>query len=129
MWRHEMLPSILHGCHFDTISCFSFENFVPDIFYQTSSLERLWKSRKSQPGYFLGSSPNGSFCTSETKHDIKSAPRPKLFVSARRLQEQRPQPRKICLGSSPGEDGFCNSETKHDRRTVPRSQLFVLAVR
>jgi hypothetical protein len=22
MWRHEMLPSILHGCHFDTISSF-----------------------------------------------------------------------------------------------------------
>jgi hypothetical protein len=23
MWRQEMLPSILHGCHFDTISSFS----------------------------------------------------------------------------------------------------------
>jgi hypothetical protein len=24
MWRQEMLSSILHGCHFDTISSFSF---------------------------------------------------------------------------------------------------------
>jgi hypothetical protein len=32
-----MLPSILHGCEFDTISSFSIKNFVPDIFDQTSS--------------------------------------------------------------------------------------------
>jgi hypothetical protein len=36
MWHQEMLPSILHGCHFDTISSFSLKNFVPDIFDQTS---------------------------------------------------------------------------------------------
>jgi hypothetical protein len=36
MWRQEMLSSILHGCHFDTISSFSIKNFVPDIFDQTS---------------------------------------------------------------------------------------------
>jgi hypothetical protein len=30
-----MLPSILHGCHFNTISSFSPKNFVPDIFDQT----------------------------------------------------------------------------------------------
>jgi hypothetical protein len=36
MWRQEMLPSILHGFHFDTISSFSFQYFVPDIFDQTS---------------------------------------------------------------------------------------------
>jgi hypothetical protein len=35
MWRQEMLPSILHGYHFDTISSFSIKNFVPDIFDQT----------------------------------------------------------------------------------------------
>jgi hypothetical protein len=29
-----------------------------------------------------------------------------LFVSASRLREQRPQPRRKCLGSSAGEDGF-----------------------
>jgi hypothetical protein len=38
MWCQEMLPSILHGCHFDTISSFSIKNFVPDIFDQTSFL-------------------------------------------------------------------------------------------
>jgi hypothetical protein len=36
MWCQEMLPSILHGCHFDTICSFSVKNFVPDIFDQTS---------------------------------------------------------------------------------------------
>jgi hypothetical protein len=36
MWRQEMLPSILHGRHFNTIGGFSFKNFVPDIFDQTS---------------------------------------------------------------------------------------------
>jgi hypothetical protein len=36
MWRQEMLPSILHGCHFDTISSSSIKNSVPDIFDQTS---------------------------------------------------------------------------------------------
>jgi hypothetical protein len=32
MWRQEMLPSILHGCHFDAVSSFSLKNFVLDIF-------------------------------------------------------------------------------------------------
>jgi hypothetical protein len=36
MWRQEMLPSALDGCHFDTICSFSIKNFVPDIFDQTS---------------------------------------------------------------------------------------------
>jgi hypothetical protein len=39
MWRQEMLPSILHGCHFNTISSFFLKNFVPDIFDQTSYIE------------------------------------------------------------------------------------------
>jgi hypothetical protein len=56
-------------------------------------------------------------------------PRPKLFVSERRLQEQRSQPQKAALGSSPGEDGFFSLEMKHDRRMAPRSELFVLAGR
>jgi hypothetical protein len=44
--------------------------------------------------------------TTKTKHGTRTAPRPKLFVSVRRLQEQRPQPRKTVMGSSPSEDGF-----------------------
>jgi hypothetical protein len=31
MWRQEMLPSILHGCHLDTISNFS--KFCPGYFW------------------------------------------------------------------------------------------------
>jgi hypothetical protein len=38
-------------------------------------------------------------------HDTRMAPRSKLVVSARRLQEQRLQPRKSVLGSSPGLEG------------------------
>jgi hypothetical protein len=52
-------------------------------------------------------------------------PRPKLFVSAGRLQDQRPQPRKYFLGLSPGKDVFCSSVTKQDRRMAPRPKLFV----
>jgi hypothetical protein len=36
IWRQEMMPSILRGCHFDTISSFCIKNFVPNIFDQTS---------------------------------------------------------------------------------------------
>jgi hypothetical protein len=68
-------------------------------------------------------------CSSETKHDRTTAPRPKLFVSASRLQEQRPQHRKTVMGSSPDEDDFYSSETKHDRRTALRQNLFVSARR
>jgi hypothetical protein len=58
----------------------------------------------------LGFNPReNGFCSSETKYDRKTARRPKLFASARRLQEQRPQPQKktvlwtalqiqICMG-------------------------------
>jgi hypothetical protein len=74
----------------------------------------------------LGSSPGeGVFCISETKQDRKTAPRPKMFVSASRLQEHRLQLRKSVLGSSPGEDSFYSSETRHERRTAPRPKLFV----
>jgi hypothetical protein len=84
---------------------------------------KLWKSVLS-----LSTNEGGS-CSSETKHDRRMAPRPKLFVLARRSQEQRPQPQKSVLGSSHIGDGFCSSETKHNKRVVPRPKLFVLARR
>jgi hypothetical protein len=34
MWRQEMLPNILYGCHFDTVSSFCIKNFALDIFDQ-----------------------------------------------------------------------------------------------
>jgi hypothetical protein len=40
------------------------------------------------------SSAEGGSCSSETKHRKRTTPRPKLFVSSRRLQEQRLQVRK-----------------------------------
>jgi hypothetical protein len=46
----------------------------------------------------LGSSPGeDGFCSSETKHDRRTVPRPKLFVSVRRLREQRLQLGKSVL--------------------------------
>jgi hypothetical protein len=58
----------------------------------------------------------------ETKHN-RTASVPKLFVSNRRLQKQRPQLLKTVLGLIPGEDGLCSSKPKHDRRTAPRPKL------
>jgi hypothetical protein len=70
---------------------------------QEETLERS-KLRGTVPS----SSPGeGGSHSSGSKHNRKTAPRPKLFISVRRLQEQRPQPRKIVLGTSPDEDGFC----------------------
>jgi hypothetical protein len=92
---------------------------------QEEILERS-KLRKS----VQSSSPSeGGSCSSETKHNRRTAPRPKLFASTRKLQEQRPQLRKPVLCSNHGEDGFCSSETKHDIRRVPRPELFVSAGR
>jgi hypothetical protein len=69
----------------------------------------------------------GGSCRSKTKDDRRMAPKPELFVSKRRLQKQKPQPRKTALGSSPDEDGFSNLETKHEKRTMPRPKMFVSA--
>jgi hypothetical protein len=56
---------------------------------------------------FLISIPGeGGSCRSETKQDRRTAPRPNLFISPRRLQEQRLQPRKSVLGSSPSDNAF-----------------------
>jgi hypothetical protein len=69
----------------------------------------------------LGSSPDeDGFCSSETKHDRRTAPRLKLFASARTLHKQRPQPQETPQGSSTDEDGFNSSGTEYDRRMAPR---------
>jgi hypothetical protein len=65
------------------------------------------------------------FVARETEHDKRTAPRPELFVTARRLQEQRPQPERTVLGSSHGEDVFCTLETNDTRTTWIRPTLFV----
>jgi hypothetical protein len=50
----------------------------------------------------------------------------KLFVSGKKLLEQRSQQYKHVLGSSLGEDDFSNSGTKQDR-TRQRTLVFVSA--
>jgi hypothetical protein len=64
-------------------------------------------------------------CSSETKNYIRTAPRSELFASKRKLQNQRPEPRKAGLGSRSGDGGFYNSETKHDRITAQRPELLL----
>jgi hypothetical protein len=56
--------------------------------------------RKTVPSLSIG---KGHFCSSETKHDRRTKPRPKLLVSARRLNRRRLHHRKSILGSSPDE--------------------------
>jgi hypothetical protein len=50
--------------------------------------------------------------TSRTKHNIKTAPRPKLFMSAARLQKRRLKLRRNVLVSSAGEGVFCSLKTE-----------------
>jgi hypothetical protein len=89
-----------------------------------SVLKRILQ--KQRPQCRKTSPPEDSFCSLGTKHDRRTAPKPKLFAPVTRLQEQRPQLQKTVLGSSPDEDGFSSLETKHNR-TVQRTKLFVLA--
>jgi hypothetical protein len=56
-------------------------------------------------------------------HDRRMAPRPKLFVLMRRIQQQRSQSRKTVLGLGSSEDGFHSSETNYDRRRKIKSTL------
>jgi hypothetical protein len=95
MWRQEMLPSIVHGCHFDTISSFSLKNFVPDIFDQTSynkilsgyqSYQEVKRRKKPTFPEPSPSSSSGYWCDwSSNPCHIYTCPSP-----GARSQEQKP---------------------------------------
>jgi hypothetical protein len=102
-----------YSSRMDSPICTKFCMLIPWDQQGTTGGSKLRKSMSS----ILG---EGSSCSSETKHDRRTAPRPKLFVSKRRLQKQRPQRRRTILGSSSDKDDFCSSKTKHDIRTAPR---------
>jgi hypothetical protein len=60
MWRQEMLPSILHGCHLDTISSFSFKN-LSQIFLSDLVCTVKWKDlEKEAPVAYSQSLPRHS---------------------------------------------------------------------
>jgi hypothetical protein len=83
-----------------TLICTKLGMLIP--WEQEEILERS-KLRRS----VLSLSPGeGGSCSSETKHDRRMAPRPKLFFWKRRLQKQRPQHRTTILGSCPCDDAF-----------------------
>jgi hypothetical protein len=84
--------------------------FIPNLvnlFLEAWKKYRRWKVREK----YLSLIPDdGVSCTSETKHDKTTTPKPKLFPS-KILEKQRQEPRKTALGSIPNEDVFCKSET------------------
>jgi hypothetical protein len=72
---------------------------IPSDQEENTGGSKLWKSVQS-------SIPDTDVsCSSETKHG-SMAPRIKLFVSKRRLQKQKSEPRKFVMGSIPSKDGF-----------------------
>jgi hypothetical protein len=102
----------------DILICTNLGMLIPPDQEENIGGSRLRKS-------ILSSIPGmGGSCSSETKHDRRTAPRAKSFVSKRRLQKQRSKPQKTVLSLIPDKDGFCCSETKHDRRTAPCPNLF-----
>jgi hypothetical protein len=61
---------------------------IPKLFVSRGG----YRSKGDNIDKLLGSSFNeDNFCSSENKHDSKAAPRTKLHVLERKLQEQRPQ--------------------------------------
>jgi hypothetical protein len=112
-----------------SISGKTFHNYLSLI--QDSSWVRVAARKRCQeqsclfrPGHYRNKGHNP-----ENKHDKRTAPKTKLSASAGRLEEQRPQPRKYVLGSSPGEGGFCSLETKHNKRAAPRIKFSASAGR
>jgi hypothetical protein len=86
--------------------------------------EEIFRKVKT-PKSVLGLRPGeDGFCSSETKHDRRTAPRPKSFVSAGTSHDSRPRLQKIVLGSSPG-----SSENKHNRKRAPKPKQFASARR
>jgi hypothetical protein len=53
----------------------------------------------------------------KTKHDRRTVPRTKLFVSTRGLQKQRPQSQKTVRNSSPYQDALCISNYLYNNVT------------
>jgi hypothetical protein len=80
------------------------------------------------PENVLSSRPGeGGSRSTETKYDRRAAQRQKLFVSARTLQEQRPQLRKTALSSSQ-RDVFRSFKTKQVKSSA-KTKIFVSPVR
>jgi hypothetical protein len=61
---------------------------------QSSFFEQeITETKAETPKTVLGlNSGEDCFCSSETKQDRRTAPRPKLLASERRLHKQRPEP-------------------------------------
>jgi hypothetical protein len=74
MWRQEMLPSNLHGCHFDTISSFS-KKFCPGYFL--SNLVVMW--------VLQGLQLNGLVCQDEISPEILLVYRTHLVMVAHKI--------------------------------------------
>jgi hypothetical protein len=62
--------------------------FAPNLVYLRHG--RDFKRTKLRTIILTSSIGEGDSCDSETKHDSRTVPRPKLFVSVSRLQEYNP---------------------------------------
>jgi hypothetical protein len=58
--------------------------------------KRTQQRQNSVTRILSSSSGQDGSCSFRTKHDRTTVPRPKLFISKRRLQEERPQRQKDC---------------------------------
>jgi hypothetical protein len=72
-----------------------YTNFLPKVTFLFLETMNIFQSCKNFEKYSGFDSPDSDFCSSETVQDGRTARRPKLFVSARRLQEQRRNPEKL----------------------------------
>jgi hypothetical protein len=73
--------------------------FAPNLaclFLETR--KRFCKGQNSRKSVLSLIPGEGGSCSSKTKHDRRTAPRPKWFFSKRRFEELRPRPRKNCPG-------------------------------
>jgi hypothetical protein len=85
-WIHRLAPNL---------ACLLFE-----------TTKITWEGQCSGKYVLSSILDEGGSSDSETKHDRRTAPRSKLFVSKRRLNKRRIQPRKSVLSSIPNEDCF-----------------------
>jgi hypothetical protein len=95
----------------------SSQNYLPRRGYYTTKI-----TTPINPSGF--DSGEDGFCSSDTKHDRRTAPRTACFF---RRENRGHYPETTVERSSPGEDCSCSSEPKNDKRIEPGTKLFVLA--
>lgn len=90
-----------------------------------------WKQKKNLKWselrkIVLDSSPSdGSFCSSENMDDRRTEPKPKLFISARILQNKGLKPEKLPWFSGPGEGVLRTLETNYSLNRCDNNNILL----